>query len=91
MVGFTALVPVHFFKPASRRLRALALPGLAIISTAIFFHLGTPLAVDRVINEGGDTDGGVLLYMACGVWVSCLLIFFILSKKMLSGNSCASQ
>ncbi len=64
--------------PATRRFGALL--GLGVISGAIFFHLATPLGVDRVINAAGETDGGVLFYMACGVWISCLLIF-ILSKS----------
>jgi uncharacterized membrane protein YphA (DoxX/SURF4 family) len=63
---------------ATRKLGALL--GLGIISGAIFFHLATPLGVDRVVNAAGDTDGGILFYMACGVWISCLLIF-ILSKN----------
>jgi uncharacterized membrane protein YphA (DoxX/SURF4 family) len=64
--------------PVTRKLGALL--GLGVISGAIFFHLATPLGVDRVVNAAGDTDGGVLFYMACGVWISCLLIF-ILSKN----------
>lgn len=64
--------------PATRRLGASI--GFVVISGAIFFHLGTPLGVDRTINAAGDTDGGVLFFMACGVWLSCLLIF-ILSKN----------
>ncbi|RBP49098.1 hypothetical protein [Arenicella xantha] len=64
--------------PKTRRLGALT--GLGVISGAIFFHLGTPLGVDRVINQAGDTDGGVLFYMACGVWLSCVLIL-ALSKR----------
>lgn len=64
--------------PVTRKLGALL--GLAVISGAIFFHLATPLGVDRVVNAAGDTDGGVLFYMACGVWISCLLIF-MLSKN----------
>lgn len=59
-----------------------AILGFVIMSSAIFFHLGTPLGVDRVINTAGDTDGGALFYMACIVWVSCALIF-IFSSKML--------
>ncbi len=64
--------------PATRKLGALL--GLVIISGAIFFHLATPLGVNRVVNAAGDTDGGILFFMACGVWLSCLLIF-ILNKK----------
>ncbi|MFT6408213.1 MAG: putative membrane protein YphA (DoxX/SURF4 family) [Arenicella sp.] len=64
--------------PATRKLGALL--GLGVISGAIFFHLATPLGVDRIVNAAGDTDGGILFFMACGVWVSCLLIF-VLSKN----------
>jgi len=75
LVGFAELIAsVLLIIPTTRRLGALL--GLGIISGAIFFHLGTPLGVDRVINEAGDTDGGVLFFMACGVWVSCLSILF---------------
>jgi uncharacterized membrane protein YphA (DoxX/SURF4 family) len=78
-IGGTELVAsALLIIPATRRLGALL--GAAVISGAIFFHLFTPLGVDRIINEAGDTDGGVLFYMACGVWLSCVLIFF-LSKK----------
>lgn len=62
----------------TRRLGALL--GLGIISGAIFFHLATPLGVVRTVNAAGDTDGGVLFFMACGVWLSCALIL-ALSKK----------
>ena len=64
--------------PKTRKFGALI--GLCVISGAIFFHLGTPLGVDRVINEAGDKDGGALFYMACGVWASCVLIL-TLSRK----------
>ncbi|GHA07682.1 hypothetical protein GCM10008090_16880 [Arenicella chitinivorans] len=63
--------------PTTRRLGALI--GLVVISGAIFFHLGTPLGIDRTINAAGDTDGGALFYMACGVWISCFLIFVLSS------------
>ena len=66
--------------PATRRLGALF--GLAVISGAIFFHLFTPLGVDRVVDEATQaTDGGVLFIMACGVWVSCALILFLTRKN----------
>ena len=58
-----------------------ALLGGAVISGAIFFHLATPLGVDRKINAQGDTDGGVLFYMACGVWISCAIIYFLSNNK----------
>ncbi len=59
----------------TRRLGALI--GLSVISGAIFFHLFTPLGVNRVIDAAGNTDGGALFYMACGVWISCLLILWM--------------
>lgn len=62
----------------TRRLGALL--GAAVISGAIFFHLCTPLGVDRIIDSAGNTDGGQLFYMACGVWISCVLIFFLTKK-----------
>ncbi|MEM7363035.1 MAG: hypothetical protein AAF525_03370, partial [Pseudomonadota bacterium] len=37
-----------------------ALTGLAVISGAIFFHLFTPLGVNRVVDAAGNTDGGAL-------------------------------
>lgn len=80
IIGGTELVAsALLIIPATRRWGATI--GLFIISGAIFFHLGTPLGVDRIINEAGDTDGGVLFFMACGVWLSCLLIFIMHKKK----------
>lgn len=64
--------------PATRHLGALL--GLGVMSGAIFFHLFTPLGVDRVINEAGDTDGGALFFMACGVWLSCLILLGLWQK-----------
>ena len=64
--------------PATRRLGALI--GLVIISGAIFFHLFTPLGVNRVVDAAGNTDGGVLFFMACGVWVACALILTLTRK-----------
>lgn len=63
----------------TRRLGALL--GLVIISGAIFFHLFTPLGVNRTIDAAGNTDGGVLFYMACGVWLSCALILWLTRSK----------
>ena len=78
-IGGTELIAsLLLIFPKSRRLGATI--GLAVISGAIFFHLFTPLGVNRVVNAAGETDGGILFYMACGVWVSSLVIF-ILSKK----------
>ena len=54
-----------------------ALLALGVMSGAIFFHLFTPLGVNRVVNAAGETDGGVLFYMACGVWVCSLILAFM--------------
>ena len=76
VIGFTELIAAALLIiPSTRRKGALL--GMAVISGAIFFHLFTPLGVDRVIDEAGNTDGGVLFYMACGVWVSCALILYL--------------
>jgi len=78
-VGMTELIAsVLLIIPATRRLGAAL--GAVVISGAIFFHLFTPLGVNRVIDDAGNTDGGILFYMACGVLVSCVAIFF-LSKE----------
>ncbi len=59
-----------------------ALIGITTMSGAIFFHLATPLGVDRVIDAAGNTDGGVLFYMACGVWLSCAALIFIFRSEL---------
>ncbi len=80
VIGGTELVASGLMiNPKTRSLGALI--GLAVISGAIFFHLFTPLGVDRVIDDQGNTDGGVLFYMACGVWVSCALILWLNRKS----------
>ncbi len=48
-----------------------ALMALCIISGAIFFHLFTPLGVQ--VNN----DGGLLFGLACGVWLSALIILVL--------------
>jgi len=50
--------------------------GLGVISGALFFHLFTPLGI-AVINTDGTSDGGELFILACGVWISCLLLLWI--------------
>lgn len=55
--------------PALRRFQALgALIGLGVMSGAISFHLFTPLGIDP------NNDGGGLFFMACVVWLSCVII-----------------
>jgi len=54
-----------------------ALLSLGVISGAIFFHLFTPLGVDRVVDAVGNTDGGALFVMACVVWVSSAAVILL--------------
>lgn len=75
-IGFAELIAVFLLLiPKVRSIGALLTIG--ILSGAIFFHLFTPLGIVRVINSAGDTDGGTLFYMACSVWISCLLILIL--------------
>ncbi len=67
--------------PATRVWGALA--GLMIMSGAIFFHLFTPLGVIRVVDAAGNTDGGLLFFMACGVWLSSAALIFMGRRKIL--------
>ena len=65
-------------------LRAIgALMGIGVISGAIFFHLFTPLGV-AVRNTDGTSDGGLLLGMACGVWISCALLLLLNRQPLLA-------
>ncbi len=72
-VGVTELIAVALLVYPATRLYG-ALLGLGVISGAIFFHLFTPLGVNRVVDAAGNTDGGALFYMACGVWLSCVIL-----------------
>lgn len=57
-----------------------AVLSLIIISSAILFHLFTPLGV--VIQQaGGENDGGELFMLACAVWLASVLILYIQRKK----------
>lgn len=76
VIGLTELIAAIMLIFASTR-RKGALLGIAVISGAIFFHLFTPLGIDRVKDAAGNTDGGALFFMACGVWLSCALILFL--------------
>ena len=76
VIGVTELIASGLLIYAGTR-RWGALLGLAVISGAIFFHLFTPLGVNRVVDAAGNTDGGVLFFMACGVWISCALILWL--------------
>jgi uncharacterized membrane protein YphA (DoxX/SURF4 family) len=59
-----------------------ALMGLMTMTGAIFFHLFTPLGVNRIVDTAGNTDGGVLFIMACGVWLSCATLIIINKEQL---------
>lgn len=65
------LLLIGLFKNISLLRFIGALLAMGIMTGAIFFHLFTPLG----INVQGD--GGVLFYMACGVWVSALILMIL--------------
>ena len=70
VIGVTELIASILLLVPRTRLYGAVL-GFGVISGAIFFHLFTPLGVVRVVDAAGNTDGGVLFMMACGVWLCC--------------------
>lgn len=72
-VGTIELIAVVLVLLPKTRLGGSVL-SLAVISSAIFFHLFTPLGIDRVVDLAGNTDGGALFYTACAVALSSLLL-----------------
>jgi len=73
--GIELIASALLLHPGTRKYGAIL--GLGVISGAIFFHLFTPLGVVRVVDSAGNTDGGVLFAMACGVWFSCVAILWL--------------
>ena len=57
---------------------------MMVMSGAIFFHLFTPLGVVRVVDAAGNTDGGVLFFMACGVWLGSVVLLYTDRQKILA-------
>lgn len=73
VIGLTELIAAILLLLPKTRLYG-AVIALAVMSGAIFFHLFTPLGVDRAVDMSGNTDGGVLFFMACGVWLSSAIL-----------------
>ena len=48
-----------------------------LMTGAIFFHLFTPLGINVQLGHGSTGDGGLLFYMACSVWLSGLIVFYL--------------
>lgn len=65
--------------PKTRKIGAKL--SLAVISGAIFFHLFTPLGINRVVDAAGNTDGGALFFTALAVAVSSLLVLWLTKSK----------
>ena len=65
-----------------------AILGLGVISGAIFFHLFTPLGIVIENKELGiEGDGGLLFFMACGVWLSCAALLYLRRQALLESFS----
>ena len=80
-VGCAELIAsVLLFIPKTRIWGAIV--ALVTISGAIFFHLFTPLGVVRAIDDMGNTDGGVLFIMACGVWIASAITIFLNREQL---------
>lgn len=75
-VGTVELIEVVLVLLPKTRL-AGALLSLAVISSAIFIHLFTPLGIDRMVDLAGNTDGGALFYTACAVALSSLMLLVV--------------
>lgn len=70
-VGAIELIAAALILIPATRWQGAAL-SLLVISGAIFFHLFTPLGIDRVVDQAGNTDGGGLFYTAVAVWFSSI-------------------
>lgn len=82
LIASTILLVGYFLrKPVVHA--AGSLMSLGVISGAIFFHLFTPLGV-QVLNTDGTLDGGELFTLACGVWVSSLIILLLRRQEVLN-------
>jgi len=81
-VGIAELIAsVLLLVPRTQPLGALL--ALGIISGAIFFHLASPLGVVVGNKEMGvASDGGLLFGLACGVWISSILILFLRREQL---------
>lgn len=63
-----------------------ALLAIGLMSGAIFFHLATPLGVDRTIDASDTTDGGLLFFLACGVWIAAAVTVYLNRRTIVSSS-----
>ena len=85
-VGSVELVAtVLILLPATRHIGASV--SLVVMSGAIYFHLFTPLGIDRVIDHMGNTDGGALFFTAVAIWVSSAIVIALSGRTRLSAFS----
>lgn len=76
VVGLSELVAsILLFVPGVQV--AGAVMAIGIMTGAIFFHLFTPLGIEVF------GDGGALFFLACGVWLSALVLI-VLRRQQLS-------
>ncbi len=76
--GIELIAAALILIPATRHIGASV--SLVVMSGAIFFHLFTPLGVDRMIDQAGNTDGGALFFTAVALWVTSVIIIALTTK-----------
>ena len=70
VVGLSELVAaILLFVPGVQVVGAVM--AIGIMTGAIFFHLFTPLGIEVF------GDGGTLFFLACGVWLSALVLIVL--------------
>lgn len=68
-----------------------ALMAFGVMSGAIVFHLFTPLGIETPTQWSPDgqtilAQGPLLFFMACGVWVSALILMIWRGRQMKGGT-----
>ncbi|WP_425063416.1 hypothetical protein [Pyruvatibacter mobilis] len=75
VVGLSELVAsILLFVPGVQV--AGAVMAIGIMTGAIFFHLFTPLGIEVF------GDGGTLFFLACGVWLSALVLIVLRRQQI---------
>lgn len=75
VVGLSELVAaILLFVPGVQVVGAVM--AIGIMTGAIFFHLFTPLGIEVF------GDGGTLFFLACGVWLSALVLIVLRRQQI---------